>query len=72
MEAAVIGTLLSTLFPLFPFVMGFGLVGYGIDWKAIPFSVAVGCPVALLYTAIFRKSFLIERQAPASFPTLDQ
>ena len=70
-EAAVVGTLLSTLFPLFSFVMGFGTVGNGIDWKAISFSVAVGCPVSLLCAAIFRASFLGERPDPASSRSAD-
>ena len=64
-ESAVIGTLLSTLFPLFLLVVRWGPVGDWLDGKAVLFCVAVGCPVSILYAAIFRKSLLVATPAPS-------
>jgi hypothetical protein len=61
-ESAVMGARLSVLFPLC-----LRALGWGSDWlnvKAFLFCVAVGCPVSILYAALFRKSILAERPAP--------
>jgi len=57
-ESAVIGALLSALFPLFHLVMRWGPTGDWLDRKAILFCVAVGCPVSIFYAAIFRMPLL--------------
>jgi len=53
-ESAVVGALLSALFPQFGLVMRWGTTDW-LDRKSIIFCVAVGCPVSVLYAAIFRK-----------------
>jgi hypothetical protein len=58
-ESAVIGALLSALFPLFYLAMGWGRP----DWqegRAILFCMAVGCPTSILYAGIFGESLLNE------------
>jgi len=63
-ESAVIGALLSALFPLGLLAVGWGPVRDWLNWRAILFCIAVGCPVSILYAAIFRRSLLDE--GPAS------
>ena len=57
-ESAIIGTLLSAFFPLFLLLMRWGPTADWFEWKAILFSLAVGCPVSILYAAVFHKSLL--------------
>jgi hypothetical protein len=64
-ESAIIGTLLSILFPFFVLSVRGERDSDWSNWKAILFSIAVGCPVSILYAAIFRKSLLGERSASA-------
>jgi hypothetical protein len=63
-ESAVTGTLLSAFFPLFLLLMRWGPTEDWLKWKGMLFSIAVGCPVSILYAAFFHKSLLGSNSAP--------
>jgi len=60
-EAAFVGILLASLFPLLHALMGWGPKGEWLKWKGFVFSATVGCLTALLYAAIFRNSLRREK-----------
>lgn len=57
-ESAVVGSVLSACFPLFLLPTRRVPVADLVNWKVILFSVAVGCPVFILYAVFFHKSLL--------------
>lgn len=64
-ESAVVGSVLSACFPLFLLPARRVPVADLVNWKIILFSVAVGCPVFILYTVLFHNSLLGSR-SPSS------
>jgi hypothetical protein len=60
-EAAFLGILLASLFPIFHTLMGWGPKGDWANWQGFILSAAVGCSTAVLYTAAFRSSLRREK-----------